>query len=38
MTLSASRGTVITVRADGPDEAEAADAVARLVAGGFDEA
>jgi phosphocarrier protein len=38
MTLSASQGTVITVQVDGPDEADAADAVATLVAGGFNEA
>jgi len=38
MTLSASQGTVITVCVEGPDEAAAAEAVARLVGSGFNEA
>ena len=37
MTLSASRGSEIQIRVEGPDEAVAADALARLVTGGFDE-
>jgi phosphocarrier protein HPr len=37
MTLSASTGCIITVTVDGPDEAAAADAIAALVSGGFDE-
>jgi phosphocarrier protein len=38
MTLSASQGSIITVCIDGPDEAAAADAIAALVGGGFNEA
>ena len=38
MTLSASQGSIITVSVDGPDEAAVADAIARLVGGGFNEA
>ena len=38
MTLSASTGCIITVSIDGQDEVAAADAIAALVSGGFDEA
>ena len=37
MTLSGSQGSVITITVEGPDEGAAADAIARLVGGGFDE-
>lgn len=37
MTLSASRGSQIEIRVEGTDEAVAADALSRLVSGGFDE-
>lgn len=37
MTLSASTGCTITVTVDGPDEHAAADAIAALVSGGFNE-
>jgi phosphocarrier protein len=38
LLLSASQGTVITIRADGPDEAAALEALRTLVERGFDEA
>jgi phosphotransferase system HPr (HPr) family protein len=38
LLLSAARGTVITITADGRDEAAALDALCRLVERGFDEA
>lgn len=38
LLLAASRGTTITVTADGPDEATAVDALAELVESGFGEA
>ena len=38
LLLAASRGTTLTVVADGPDEARAVDALVDLVASGFDEA
>jgi phosphocarrier protein HPr len=37
MTLSASQGSHITIQVAGADETAAADAIARLVTGGFDE-
>jgi phosphocarrier protein len=37
LLLAAAHGTAITVSADGPDETEALDALARLVEHGFDE-
>lgn len=37
LLLSASRGTVIEVSAEGPDEEEAVAALAALVEGGFGE-
>ena len=37
LLLAAPRGTTISIAADGPDEAEAAEALAALVAGGFGE-
>ena len=37
MMLAAATGSVITLAVDGPDEAAAAEAIAALVAGGFDE-
>lgn len=37
LLLAAARGTLITITADGPDEAEAVEALAGLVAGGFGE-
>jgi phosphocarrier protein HPr len=37
LLLGASQGSVITVSADGADEQEALDALASLVARGFDE-
>lgn len=37
LLLSAAQGTVITIRADGVDEAAAIDALCALVARGFDE-
>jgi phosphocarrier protein HPr len=37
LLLAAGCGTTITIVADGPDETEAIDALAALVAGGFDE-
>lgn len=38
LLLSASQGTVITITADGPDEAAAIDALRDLVERGFEEA
>ena len=38
MMLAAARGTVLTLRVDGPDDAEAHAALARLVAERFGEA
>jgi len=37
MMLAAECGSSITIRADGPDAAEAVDALAQLVASGFGE-
>ena len=37
LLLAAGRGSVITVRADGEDEAEAVEAIEKLVAAKFDE-
>ena len=37
LLLAAGRGSVITVRAEGEDEAEAVDAIEKLVAAKFDE-
>lgn len=37
MMLVAAKGSVITIRASGPDEAEAADALVKLVEDGFGE-
>jgi phosphocarrier protein len=37
MMLAASKGTNITIEADGPDEVEAVDALRALIAAGFDE-
>ena len=37
LLLAAGRGSVITVRADGDDEAEAVEAIEKLVAAKFDE-
>lgn len=37
LLLAASRGSVITISADGPDEAEALEALSRLVEEGFGE-
>ena len=37
LLLGASHGSVITVSADGPDEQAALDALASLIARGFDE-
>jgi len=38
LLLAASRGTTITVSADGPDEAPAVEALVGLVSSGFGEA
>ena len=38
LLLSAAQGSVITVTAEGPDEADAVAALCALVAHGFDEA
>ncbi|MBI4265220.1 MAG: HPr family phosphocarrier protein [Acidobacteria bacterium] len=35
LLLAAARGTTITISAEGPDEAAAVDALARLVESGF---
>jgi phosphocarrier protein len=37
LLLAAARGAVITISADGTDEAEAVDALCRLVEAGFGE-
>jgi phosphocarrier protein len=37
LLLAAARGTTLTISADGPDEAAAVDALARLVESGFGE-
>ena len=37
MMLAASRGTQLTIRAEGPDEEEAVEALSKLVESGFDE-
>ena len=37
LLLAAGRGSVITVRADGPDETEAVDAIEKLIDAKFDE-
>jgi phosphocarrier protein len=37
MMLAASQGTAVTLRCDGPDEAEAAAAIEKLIAAGFGE-
>jgi len=37
MTLAASLGTTIRIKADGADETEALDALAALVAAGFED-
>lgn len=38
MTLGLSKGSLLTITADGPDEAEAVETLARLVEEGFGEA
>jgi len=38
LLLAASRGTEVTISADGPDEAEALEALCELVESGFGEA
>lgn len=37
MMLAAERGVQLIVRADGPDEVQAADAIVQLIADGFGE-
>ncbi len=37
MMLAASRGTQLTIRAEGPDETEAVETLSNLVESGFDE-
>ena len=37
MMLAASRGTQLTIRAEGPDEEEAVEALSKLVESSFDE-
>lgn len=37
MMLAAGQGSVLTVEADGPDEAQAVDAIGELIASGFGE-
>ena len=37
LLLAAARGTTITITADGPDEADAVDALCGLVSSGFGE-
>ena len=37
LLLAAGRGSTITVKADGPDEAEAVDAIEKLIDAKFDE-
>jgi phosphocarrier protein HPr len=38
MTLGLSKGAVVAISADGPDEAEAVEALVKLVESGFGEA
>lgn len=38
MTLGLSKGAVITISTEGPDESEALEALVKLVEGGFGEA
>jgi phosphocarrier protein len=38
LLLAAARGSVLTLAADGPDEAEALEALCRLVERGFEDA
>jgi phosphocarrier protein HPr len=38
LLLTAGQGSVITISTDGPDEAEAAEALCALISRGFDEA
>jgi len=38
LLLAAGRGSTIRVKADGPDEREAIDAIEKLIEGKFDEA
>ena len=38
LLLAASQGTLVTITADGPDEAEASTVLSGLIARGFDEA
>ncbi len=37
LTLAATQGTELTIRADGPDEGEAIDAIAGMIESGFGE-
>jgi phosphocarrier protein len=37
LLLAAGRGSVITLKADGPDEVEAVDAIEKLIEAKFDE-
>jgi phosphotransferase system HPr-like phosphotransfer protein len=37
MMLAAGQGSVLTVEADGPDEAQVIDALGELIASGFGE-
>ena len=37
LLLAAARGTTVTISADGPDERDAVEALAQLVASGFGE-
>ena len=37
LLLAAARGATLTITADGPDEAEAADALASLIQRGFED-
>jgi phosphocarrier protein len=37
LLLAAAKGTLVTITADGPDEAEAIDALSRLIESGFGE-
>jgi phosphocarrier protein HPr len=37
LLLAAARGTIVTIAADGPDERDAADALAQLIVSGFGE-
>jgi phosphocarrier protein HPr len=38
LLLAASRGSVITISTDGPDETDASEALCALISRGFDEA